>query len=364
MTRTLNDYWLPLQEELASEGDFEAQLNVLRRFTRDRQADIRNRDLAGNLSLQNLFLELSLLAEAVLKGSEHVAREELGRRDEVGHGAFGIVAMGKFGGEELTYHSDLDVIFFYEDPRDQEFAARLATRIITALSLLTQDGYAYRIDAALRPSGNSGALVSSLDSFRDYHRNVGRTWERQALIKARPVIGAPPFLEKLQAAVVEIVYRDYDAKAVAGEIDRLRGRMEKELAKERPGRYNLKTGRGGIVDIEFATQYLQLIHGAKHPNLRTTNTISALSSLALEEILPSSLAQALTKDYLFYRELETRLRLLLDQPTDELWESTEIGARLSKEFFGGRSLFDELRRARDETRAIYAEIFKNGRSGD
>lgn len=359
----MNVYQPLLRKDLEASADYEGRLEVLRRFTRDQQNRIRDRDLSGQLGLENLFLELSLLAEAVLTESEQLARNELERSGERGSGPFAIVAMGKFGGRELTYHSDLDVIFFYDLPEGQEFATRLATRTISALSLLTQNGWAYRIDAALRPSGNSGTLVSSLASFRDYHHEIGRTWEKQALVKARPIVGPPDFRERLLRAFEEISYGDgADPQVVASEIDHLRGRMEREIAKERPGRYDLKTGYGGLVDIEFAVQYLQLVHGRNRPNLREPNTLSALAALTDEKILDPGLAQVLRKAYLFYRELETRLRLALDQSTDELWEGSEVSQRMIVERFGGRPIFEELKRTREEVRSLYRRLLKGKES--
>lgn len=351
-----------LEAASAFGGDYEGRLDVLRRFTRDQQKRIRDRDLSGRLGLEGLFLELSLLAEAVLTESERIARDELETRGEAPAAPFGhrfaVVAMGKFGGRELTYHSDLDVIFFYDPPEGQEFATRLAIRTISALSLLTRSGWAYRIDAALRPSGNSGTLVSSLASFRDYHREIGRTWERQALIKARVTGNPSPFTIRLEETLNDIAYQEYDAAKVAEEIDHLRGRMEREIAKERPGRYDLKTGYGGLVDIEFAVQYLQLVHGRNRPSLRKPNTLSALAALTDEKILDPGLAQALRKAYLFYRELETRLRLVLDQSTDELWEGSEVSQRMIVEHFGGRPVFEDLKRTREEVRSIYHRILR------
>jgi glutamate-ammonia-ligase adenylyltransferase len=268
--------------------------------------------------------------------------------------------MGKLGGHELTYRSDLDLIYLYEENTDQEYYTRLGTRVISALSLLTREGYAYKIDTALRPSGNAGTLVSTLLSFQEYHQEVGRIWEKQALIKARPLQGltleSVPFEKTIERTFDHIVYQPYDPQKVAQEINHLRNRMEKELAQEKPGRYQIKTGRGGIVDIEFATQFLQLIHGYHHKNLKLTSTVLALRSLAQEKILVPSLAQFLEEAYLFYRILETRLRLILDQPTDNLIEGTEWIKKLEDRFFGGKPLIKRYLEIREEVRSIYKKM--------
>lgn len=258
--------------------------------------------------------------------------------------------MGKFGGRELTWRSDLDIIYLFELFEDQEFYSRLGTRIISALTLLTREGQAYQIDAALRPSGNQGTLVSTLDSFSEYHQKMGRTWERQALIKARPVAGNPEFFEKILKACHEISYeRPIDPVKTKEEIRHLRDRMEKELAREKPGRYNLKTGRGGIVDIEFSVQYLQLVHGKSHPAVQTQNTMEGLQKLAAEGLVDGEIANRFEKAYLFYRTIETKLRLLLDQPTDDLVEGAE--------WMKGIDLKAYLE-MREEIRALYDEVFE------
>jgi glutamate-ammonia-ligase adenylyltransferase len=346
---------------------YEERLDVLRVFTREKQRALQERDLAGSLTLRELFSELTALAEAVLKGSLQTAWGGIFGNDgapALPAGDFAVVAMGKLGGRELTYRSDLDLITIYENPSDQAIYTRLATRIISALSILTRQGIAYAVDTALRPSGNRGTLVSSLSSFLEYHRTLGRTWERQSLIKARPLFGRPDqrtdFTDRLRPEIESIAYQTYDPKTIAGEIDHLRGRMEREIAKERlegtKRRFNLKTGRGGLVDIEFCAQYLQLVHGAGHPNVRNPNTISALKALATEGILDRPLAAALEEAYLFLRGIETRLRLFLDQPADNLIEGAEWLHDFEARYYGGESLLPRLIETRERVRSAYERV--------
>lgn len=360
MTDT-SPYWEELRARLETCPDYEARLDQLRIFTREKQKSLQEADLAGALPLTDLFEGLSVLAEAVLRGSLRTAWNELrdnGLPGAAPLGDFLIVAMGKFGGRELTYKSDLDLVFLYEVPEDQEIYGRLATRVISALSLLTRQGIAYPVDTALRPSGNRGALVSSLASFQDYHRTMGRTWERQALVRSRPLFGlsGDANVASARSLIEGIAYQTYDPKTIAGEILHLRGRMENEIAREKPGRYNLKTGRGGLVDVEFAVQYLQLVHGVNHPNLRTSNTISALRALAAEGIVEASLAESLERSYLFLRKVETRLRLLLDQPADELVEGAEWLGELESRYFPGEGLIPKVVETRESIRAAFERV--------
>lgn len=364
---TSRDYWTHLQKALedsdAADGGTEGRLDVLRIFTRENQREIRTRDFEGSLPLLDLFEELTRLAEAVLKGSLETAWKGLfdAAPETLPTGPFAIVAMGKLGGRELTYRSDLDLIYLYEDPDDQDVYTRLATRVISALQVLTREGTAYMIDTALRPSGNRGTLVSSLASFQEYHTTLGRTWERQALLRARPLLDRPgsseTFLKTVGRTIEDIVYQTYDPRKIAGEIDHLRARMEGEIAQERPGRYNLKTGRGGLVDVEFLVQYLQLVHGHSNPKLRNQNTILALRALASEGILEGPLAEGLERAYLFLRGLETRLRLILERPADTIFEGSETLGEMESRYFH-EPVLPRLLETREYVRSAYEGVLK------
>lgn len=351
-----NPYWQRLKEEINSSKDLEQKIDLLRRFAKQETKNIQVRDLAHELSISSLFEELTALAEAVVQGSYVIAYPEVLKYHPEPKGSFSIIAMGKFGGRELTYRSDLDIIYLFENREDQEFYSRLGVRIINALTLLTREGYAYLIDTALRPSGNAGTLVSTLDAFQDYHQHMGRTWERQALIKARPILDNNPFSQKLVTVFQSISYQEYDPREIARDIDHLRMRMEKELSKEKPGHYNLKTGRGGIVDIEFMTQYLQLIHGKKYPELRIPTTQIALQNLGKLGFLDQGVAKEIGDAYLFFRGIETRLRLILDQPTDLLIEGAEWMKGLEDQLSQGPLLKGLLER-REYVRSRYEKVF-------
>ncbi len=347
-------YWPTLAKILEEEPSTEEKIEILRIFTKKGLAAIQKRET--EVTLLDLFRTLTGLAEAVLLGSFRIFSEELRSRHPP-QGDFAVIAMGKFGGRELTYRSDLDIIYLFEKPEDQEYYTRLGTRIITGLTLVTREGVAYQIDAALRPSGNRGTLVSSLDAFEEYHKVSGRIWERQSLLKARPIplTGSPKFLERLLQTFWSISYQKNDPKQVASEIHTLRMRMENELAREKTGRYNLKTGPGGIVDIEFLTQYLQLLHGGDHPSLRLQNTVGALRALHNEGLLSGESARRLEEAYLFYREIETRLRQKLERPTDEIVEEAPWMKEMETTYFGGRSLVPEILACRREVRELYRQ---------
>jgi glutamate-ammonia-ligase adenylyltransferase len=227
--------------------------------------------------------------------------------------------MGKFGGAELNYHSDLDLIFLYEaegetaarsrrggSTSNQHFFSELGQRIIKAATQLGPFGRLYELDARLRPTGRSGALATSLDEFARYFASgEGQLWERQALCKARVVYGSPRAAAAAEEAVARAAFcrplTDEDARAIA----HMRARLE-----ETAGPRNLKRGRGGMVDIEFLVQMLQLRHGFENPALRVPNTLLALAELRFSGALEAGDCEFFIESYTFLRRVESRLRLL------------------------------------------------------
>jgi glutamate-ammonia-ligase adenylyltransferase len=235
--------------------------------------------------------------------------------------------MGKLGGGDLNYHSDLDIIFVYDHQgytdgdkqiSNHEYFAKLAQKVISVLTMQTREGYVYKIDTRLRPSGNAGPLVTSLDSFLEYHRKEAQIWERQALTKARVVLGDRLLASQLHDVIRQTVYGSSIDDDGRREIHRLRMRMENELAKETADSYNIKTGRGGMVDVEFAVQYLQLRHGCRYPELRSTSTIVALKEIRTLGLLAEGNAETLLTGYKFLRKLENRLRIIHDYSVNDL----------------------------------------------
>jgi glutamate-ammonia-ligase adenylyltransferase len=227
----------------------------------------------------------------------------------------------------------------------------------------TREGYVYKIDTRLRPSGRSGSLVSSLAAFVRYHETSSQLWERQALIKARVIVAEPTFHESAVTGVLEqIAYATAINAAGVAEIDRLRGRMEQELAHEQAGRFNIKTGRGGIVDIEFLVQMLQLRYGQQLPALRQRATVSALNALHACGVLSEDDFVMLSRGYRFLRTLENRLRIERDQPVEALesgdTQLTPLARRLGYEGDqAGAQLLTDYQLRREALRACYTRWF-------
>jgi glutamate-ammonia-ligase adenylyltransferase len=244
-------------------------------------------------------------------------------------GRFAVIGGGKMGAREIDYNSDLDLVFVYDAPEDamsrggvqgklpsHDFYVRVGQKLLTYLSAPTEEGVAYKIDMQLRPSGKSGPIVSSLDAYREYHRIASQLWERQALIKTRFIAGDEALGSEVEKIIERFAYGQSLPPEGVGEIHYLRMRMERELAGEDETRFNLKKGRGGLVDIEFLTQMLQLAHGHRLPKLRQRETLEALKALHEENILRRGEYALLADGYLFLRRLDHRLRLERDQSID------------------------------------------------
>jgi glutamate-ammonia-ligase adenylyltransferase len=274
---------------------------------------------------------------------------------------FCVLGMGKLGSEELSYHSDLDIIFLYSGPGESapepgrggdfrklsnhEYFAKVAQRMISILTTSTREGLVYRLDTRLRPSGNAGPLVSSLEAFERYHAESAHLWERQALLKCRFVAGDRDFGKRVEEEIRGFIYGRPLPPNAAEEIHRLRMRMEQELGREREDRLNLKVGRGGVVDVEFAAQYLQLLHGGSHPAVRTRGTLKALYELQRAGIVTLGQFRVLDEGYRFLRSLDVRLRLAHDASIDSFdpqWLEAERLERYRKETDKIRKVYLEL----------------------
>jgi glutamate-ammonia-ligase adenylyltransferase len=283
--------------------------------------EVATADLAGTIGTRDATRLLSALADEHL---ERAVDYVLGSA-----GGLAVIAMGKLGGREIGYGSDLDVVFVYDAERAPEpdeagaYFSRAAHRVIGLISEPHVTGPGYELDTRLRPSGSHGMLVTSLTAFARYHAvtfagaegelmpasvgSSGAAWERQALLRARFAAGD----RELGARAMQIAERAAygGGAASAEEMHHLRSRMERELGRERPHRLDLKTGRGGLLDVEFAAQHLQLKNGAD-PSVRTPDTSVALSALTAGGYLAPDDHDALREGYTFLRRLEQRIHVL------------------------------------------------------
>jgi glutamate-ammonia-ligase adenylyltransferase len=376
--KTADDFARELDHLLADAADFEARLDVLRRYRNDEFLRIGSHDVAGQLHYEEVSAQLSALAEACLRRAYDVALEERAHRYTPPPGmALAVLALGKLGSCELNYHSDLDLIFVYgpteaaedvpddapEPPGAQEFFAKAAQLLLLVLQLATREGYVYKTDTRLRPSGRSGPLVTSLAGFERYHAQSSAVWERQALIRARVVCGPEALARRVETIVEGFVYGRGLSDDELGEIARLRGRMERELARESERVVNLKLGRGGLVDVEFVAQTLALAHGHERPALRRRATRAILDAAGAEGLLDPADHAVLAGAWSFLRGLENRLRIegehaierIVRDPARLVSAARRMGFT-DEGATAGQRLLEELDRQRERVRDVYGRL--------
>lgn len=343
---------------VAAGGDIEAKLDAIRRFRSAETLRIGMADLWGGLPLDAVRRQLSDVADAVAEQALAIAAAEAGIADTK---HFVVLAFGRLGGREMAYSSDMDLVFVHDAPDWNESLLKLAQRFVAAVSAPTREGIAYRVDTRLRPSGSSGMLVVSTGSLAEYLRKSARTWERQAWLRARPIAGDHGVWRRARRFIQEILLRpDPPASELAAEIITMRERMENEIAGAHAGRVNLKTGRGGLVDAEFAAQFLQLLHARDLPELRTGSTAAALRRAARAGLLDDASRDALTNGWRFLTHLENRMRVVTGLPEDELpdepaaWEALARRSRLSGG--DGAKLREETLAMRERLRAAFLSV--------
>jgi [glutamine synthetase] adenylyltransferase / [glutamine synthetase]-adenylyl-L-tyrosine phosphorylase len=358
---------------IAASPDFESQLDALRAFRHQEFLRIAIADLAGNLDLFDVERELTTLAETVLDQAMPLARIQIEARVAIpATMRLCAIAMGRLGAREMSYNSDLDLIFVYDDRAEvagssREVAARMVQKLIAILESRTREGYAYKLDLRLRPSGNAGPLVTSLDGFREYHRQSSAVWERQALVRARVITGDAELAREVEEARQEFVYGRGLSKSEVAEIAAMRHRMETEIGAEDKTRLNIKQGRGGLVDVEFLAQMMSLAHGYEHHELRVRDTMGLLEALDRLHLLSPDDAFALGDDYRFMSRLENRLRIESDQPAWAVPTSAAglrpLARRMGFEGSDGAArMLAELASRRDRIRAIFERYFTAAQS--
>lgn len=295
---------------LAARPDPEAKIGTIRRFTRRRKLRIAARDVLDNPDIEVTIGSLSDSADAAVLGALHVTE---------GMDSLGVIAMGKWGGRELSYGSDLDLMYVHANDADREQAHRIAGELGRVLSEPGRHGEGYALDADLRPEGKQGPLARSVDGFRRYYDQWAAPWEMLALVKARPAVGNPDVLSAFAEVIEPVVWRADLPSAISREIRLIKARVESERIP--PGEdpdFHLKLGPGGLSDVEFVTQLLQLQHGGRLPELRVTGTLPALRLLFDHGIIKRADFEALHEPYRFLTRVRLRLHLQRGQVSDSL----------------------------------------------
>jgi [glutamine synthetase] adenylyltransferase / [glutamine synthetase]-adenylyl-L-tyrosine phosphorylase len=349
--RDLAEYRASAADFLAAAGD---GARGLRRWKRRELLRIATRDLLGAADLPAVGRELAALAEVCLGCALDLVEPGV---------PLAVIGMGKLGGRELNYASDVDVLFVHEG--DSGVAEHVARALLTTMSEPTPDGIVFRTDADLRPEGRSGQLSRTLDAYGAYYERWAQPWEFQALLKARPVAGDPDlgrrFLELVQPFVWPEVLDPDAVRAVRA----MKARAESEMNRRGLADREVKRGRGGIRDIEFAVQLLQLVHGRHDPSVRSAATLDALAQLAAGGYIEQNDARQLDDAYRFLRTVEHRLQLQDEQQTHTLPTDVAARTRLAR-VLGYRDRGDETalalfeadyRGCQNRVRSIYERLF-------
>ncbi len=327
----------------------------LARFKRKQMLRIAMRDLLGFAPLAETALELSTLADVLIQGAHDHIRQQLvhrfgrpicntGSADIIC--SFAVVALGKLGGAELNYSSDIDLIYIHTgDGRTQgpvvmsnrDFTQTLAKRLTALLSMVTQEGFSYRIDLRLRPEGNAGELVIPISAAAQYYYHRARDWELQMLLKARPVAGDRQLGRKFLEVVTPRIYQTTTDFSQIETLAETRDRIQKERRSRDALALDVKVDPGGIRDVEFLVQCLQRLYGGQDRFLRSGGTMYALHRLREKGYLEARDYAKLFTAYRFLRTVEHRLQLANNQQTHQLPTNDEAACRVAIQMGMGRS---------------------------
>jgi [glutamine synthetase] adenylyltransferase / [glutamine synthetase]-adenylyl-L-tyrosine phosphorylase len=319
----LDQLRMTLTRRLSDADHFEYALDISRRWANDQKFQIGLQSLSGLLSPPKASWALSDTAEAALLELLPIVKQEFAVRYGRFDGAkFCIIALGKLGGHEMTPTSDLDLVFIYEVPDDAEasdgvkslpptqYFARLGQRYINAINAPTSEGILYEVDMRLRPSGNSGPIACTLETFVQYHQENAWTWERMALTKARAVAGDSDLRVAVDTAIGDLLTNSPAPENLRNDVASMRARIESEHNTKSP--WSIKHLRGGLVDLEFITQYLQLKHAADQPLVLSPNTWRTLKNLSRLGILEPDAAATLLQALDLWQALQSRLHLTIE----------------------------------------------------
>jgi glutamate-ammonia-ligase adenylyltransferase len=335
------------------------KLEAVRQFQRWEQLRIGTCDIFGFFDLVAVTAQLSNLAECLVQ----LCLELLATDMTLSIDQFAVIGMGKLGGKELNYSSDIDLLFIAET--DAASFQRLGQRLIDALANATSEGFLYRVDMRLRPWGRMGALVTTLDGYVQYMNKHARLWEKQSLLKARIIAGSPGVGEEFSRRVSVLVYSlNMNVENVRSEVYAMKQLTESHLRLQGRSFGEVKLGEGSIRDIEFVTQFLQMAYGARQPEIRRRNTLKALRRLAEFGYITSEEQRVLADGYILLRTIEHYLQMMYYRQTNTLPGDAEALAYLSKRLgFQGKNaagLF--LARYQQHslaTRAIYLKYVGN-----
>ena len=364
----------PLYEKLTAQADRAKEDPTLaaRRFRQTEMVRIGARDLLGESDVLTTTLELSLLAEAILRyETERMFNELKERRGTPEHedgspATYAVVGMGKLAGRELNYSSDLDAQFVYSGPGkttkgepNGAFFSRMAATLASQWKRPALGSRFYELDLRLRPYGRGGPAALPLDRYRQYYETHAELWERQAAVKSRPVAGDEPLGEAWSRLAAEFAYSDPLTPDEAEQIYSVRARKENQAARKTGRMQDIKSGYGGLVDIEFLVQALQLRWGLTIRSARSPNTLDALDALTREGVVDSKVRDELRQAYLYLRKVENRLQIVENRSLAALPNNPTALSQLARRLYyeNAEALLSEHQQAAEKVRARFESIF-------
>jgi glutamate-ammonia-ligase adenylyltransferase len=312
------------------------QLDYVRFFKRRETLHIGVRDLLRLCSVEETLSSLSVLAEALISATYWICARALRKERGISPTAltgFTIIAMGKLGGGELNFSSDVDLLYVYDSDEQNagDYYRRLAQKVTTGLNDFTGEGYVYRVDLRLRPEGQAGEIVCSLDSYRRYYETRLGAWERLSLLKAWPVAGNRALGAAFLRMAENYIYdAPLDTEAMA-DILQMKRKSDDRMALRDQRSRNVKLGTGGIREVELIAQSLQVRHGCTIPQVRGRGTLQALATLCEHGVISSEERTTLTDAYIFLRDVENKLQMVNDAQTHSIprdHEELTVCARL------------------------------------
>jgi len=349
------------------------------------------RDLLMKASLEQTVFSLTILAEIIIEKIFNISEETLkkkfgkpllNKKGEIRKKAgFTVLAMGKLGGGELNFSSDLDLIFLHESDQGKTSGARpnfskskilnreyfklLSQEIITGLSGMTPKGFLYRVDLRLRPEGRSGEITTSLKGYWAYYNKRGETWEKLALLKAWPVAGNVNLGKRFLQMVSRFIYHPSFSFESLSEVKCVKEEIDHKMAERGQSHLHVKLGIGGIREIEFVLQSLQIYFGKKYPEIHDRQTLRGLKKLFHHRLIPLETYEILTKGYIFLRKVENSLQMVNENQThslpDDQYEFMLASLRLDYRDHSGISASDQFRRDYQtytgKIREIFQELF-------
>ena len=369
--------------------DYAAALTELRRFKQRELLRIAARDLVRLSNVVEITRELSDVADVCLEAVFQIVRLQFtGRFGRPFHQnadgrwqptAFCVLGLGKLGGQELNYNSDVDLMFVYDDEGEvfketptekktphatlsnHQFFSKLAEAFSAEISRTTEDGFLFRVDLRLRPEGDAGPLVRSLESYENYYAQWGQTWERMMLIKARQVAGDKGLAAEFVEMIQPFRYPHSISQRVLQEVTLVKDRIEREVVGADKLERNVKLGRGGIREIEFIVQSLQVLHAGHSPFLQISQTLPCLEKLLQYHLLADDETQQLAAAYRFLRDVEHRLQMENNLQTHTIPADRRAQLRLARlmDFKSPEQFESALQTHTGNVRRIYDRLLKS-----